>query len=309
MNTPYCMITQCRDYGPDQVRQQIQAHLEQIPDLPQRIRPGDRVLIKPNLIAPKGIEQPTQTHPCIIIETARLLKEYGARPIVGDSPAWGSARQCAQALGLTRPLEHLDVPLITLNQGRLMKIGQPARRVLISKEALEADVVINLPKFKAHQQLTATLAVKNMFGCVVGKQKPYWHYAQGRSLEHFGRFLWDICQIVNPAFTLIDAITAMQGKGPINGNPYPMGLLISSVDPAACERAAVYLLGQPPERFPVISALPPSPLPEQFQWPGWTPEPGIYPDFSIPPQIPLQFSLTRVIKSAIQGIITRTMPQ
>ncbi len=306
---PYTMITQCTEYHEPTVRQAIQDHLEQIPNLSQRIKSGDRVLIKPNFIAPKGLEKPTQTHPSIILSMARLLKEYGAHPLVGDSPAWGSAHQCAKALGLLDPLQKIGVPLITLHRGRLCKIGSSSRRVLMSIDALEADAVMNLPKFKAHQQLTATLAVKNMFGCVVGKQKPYWHYAQGRNLQEFGHFLLDICQKIDPMFTLIDAVVAMQGQGPINGDPYPMGLLISGTDPLACEATCVSLLQQPSELFPILQAaktrfFPTSAAPN-ITWPVIAPGDYDFRDFKMPAMIPLRFTLSRVIKSVVKGLKTQ----
>lgn len=306
---PYVMITRCSDYRTDMVQQTLQDHLEQVPNLSQRLKPGDRILIKPNFIAPKPPNLPTQTHPCIILAMARLLKEYGARPIVGDSPAWGSAHQCARALGLLNPLNKMGIPLITLRRGRICRIGPSSRRVLMSVDALEADAVINLPKFKAHQQLTVTCAVKNMFGCVVGKQKPYWHYAQGHSHLEFSSFLLDICQKINPMFTLIDAVVAMQGQGPINGDPYPMGLVISSTDPLACESVCVNLLRQPPGLFPILQAIESRlrstcPAPE-ITWPGIIPTECDFQDFKMPKQIPIRFSLSRVIKSVVKGAQTK----
>lgn len=306
---PYCMISQCPDYQSPRVRQHLQQHLEKIPNLSQRIKSGDRILLKPNLIAPKGPEKPAQTHPNIILEMARLFKDYGAKPVIGDSPAWGSAQQCGQALGLTEPLKQLDIPLITLKRGRFRRLGHPPHWVYMSIDALEADAVINLPKFKAHQQLTATLAIKNMFGCVVGKQKPFWHYAQGKSLLQFGHFLLDICQAVHPMFTLIDAVVAMQGPGPINGWPYPMGLLISGTDPVTCEQACIHLLKQPPALFPVYNAIRKRNLLhdtiDKIDWPELSPNMLSTPDFQFPKPIALRFSLSRVVKSTLTGMLIR----
>jgi len=42
----------------------------------------------------------------------------------------------------------------------------------ISSAALDADKIINVPKFKSHQQLVATFAVKNMFGVVSARRRP-----------------------------------------------------------------------------------------------------------------------------------------
>lgn len=68
----------------------------------------------------------------------------------------------------------------------------------------EADRIVNLPKFKTHQQLTATFAVKNMFGCVCGKEKAFWHFAKGHSLEEFSRLLIGIYQLLSPCLTIAD---------------------------------------------------------------------------------------------------------
>ena len=58
--------------------------------------------------------------------------------------------------------------------------GDEFDNFLLSKEAMEADVVINLPKLKSHVQLTMSMGVKNLFGCVPGKMKAWWHMEAGK---------------------------------------------------------------------------------------------------------------------------------
>jgi uncharacterized protein (DUF362 family) len=125
-------------------------------------------------------------------------------------------------------------------------------KIGISSIALDADKIINLPKLKTHQQLVATIAVKNMFGCVSGKAKATWHYKKGATFDDFCTMLIDIYKLLNPAITIIDAIVAMEGPGPINGNPKKLGWLIASVDPIAAEIICCDLIGISPGQLPMI---------------------------------------------------------
>ena len=76
------------------------------------IRPGDRVLVKPNCISNVLADRPAQTHPAVIVEVCRQLLDYGARPFVGDSPAWGSLIGNLRILGVLDDLARLGVPVV-----------------------------------------------------------------------------------------------------------------------------------------------------------------------------------------------------
>ncbi len=81
-------LTKCDDYEPVKVQTALLRHFELLSGLPKFIARGDKVLIKPNMIAPKPASCATQTDPVVIIELAKILLDFGAKPIVGDSPAW-----------------------------------------------------------------------------------------------------------------------------------------------------------------------------------------------------------------------------
>jgi uncharacterized protein (DUF362 family) len=307
MHSSTVVLTRCQSYEAPALGAAVDRQLELLGGLESFVKPGNRVLIKPNFIAPKPIACPAQTHPALIIEVARRLKDMGAHPFVGDSPAWGSVDACAEALNLTEPLARLGVPLKQLNCPRACSIGRRKTSVGISSVALDADAIINLPKFKAHQQLTGTFAIKNMFGCVSGKAKPYWHYARGASLEKFSSFLIDICQCIPPAFTLIDGISAMEGAGPIGGSSYALGWIIGGTDPIACELMCAQLIDQDPELFPIIrtarSLQYGCSQTQHIMLKGDDPSQGICSDFRLPELIPLRFSLGRVVKSIVKGLL------
>src|SRR4030042_439692 len=91
---------------------------------------------------------------------------------------------------------------------------------------LEADVVINLPKFKTHSMMLLTLGVKNLFGCIPGPRKALWHLKAGEDRKTFAQILVDVYQVVQPSLTLLDGVVGMGGDGPNRGRPMQMGLVL-----------------------------------------------------------------------------------
>lgn len=309
MNDPTVTLTRCSDYEPPSIAQAIQRHFELLGGLEKFVKRGDSVLLKPNFIAPKPKHYATQTHPAVILETARLLKDFGARPFVGDSPAWADASACVKVLDLDGPLKELGVPVRQLGRPKWCKVGGAGTRVGISSVALDADVIINLPKFKAHQQLGATFAVKNMFGCVAGKQKAIWHLLKGGDTARFCTLLLDIFRFLNPAVTIIDAVMAMDGPGPIRGRTRPLGWLIGGTDPIACETICAGLVDMEPQSLPIIKTATDAGFGcsdrARIHLAGDVPSfpQDVCTDFERPRMIPIRFSLPHVCRSVCKQIL------
>lgn len=300
-------LTKCSDYTPEKVSDALQKHFELSGGLDKFVRPGDSVLLKPNFIAPRSHRHATQTHPVVIIETARLLKDFGAKPFVADSPAWADVFACAKALRLDGPLKEMDVPVKQLDKLKWRRVGAGKTKVGISSVALDADVIINLPKFKSHQQLVATFAVKNMFGCVTGKRKAIWHFRKGGDTDDFCELLIDIYRYLKPALTIIDGVYAMDGPGPIRGRTRPLGYIIGGVDPIACETICAGLVNIEPERIPIIKTAGQIGFgcsnPEKIEIAGDEFPQDVCTDFEMPKMIPIRFSLLHVCKSICKQIM------
>jgi uncharacterized protein (DUF362 family) len=245
-------LTKCNDYEPVNVQTALLRHFDLHGGIGAFIARGDKVLIKPNMIAPKPAGCAVQTDPVVIVELAKILLDFGAKPFVADSPAWANTAACAEALGIIEPLKKLGVPVKQLRRPVKRKLEHSGTKIGISSVALEADKIINLPKLKTHQQLVATIAIKNMFGCVSGKAKAIWHYRKGATFDDFCTMLIDIYKLLSPELTIIDAVVAMEGPGPISGSPKKVGWLIASADPMAAEVICCDLIGLVPERLPLI---------------------------------------------------------
>jgi uncharacterized protein (DUF362 family) len=302
---PIVALTRCTEYKGPFVAEAIARQFALLGGVEQFVKRGDSVLLKPNFIAPRPRHCATQTDPAIIIETAKLLKDFGARPFVGDSPAWGNVHACAKALGLVEPLKELDVPIRQLNKPVKCQIAGVG--VGISSVALDADVIINLPKFKSHQQLVATFAVKNMFGCVSGKWKAYWHFAKGSRAQKFCTLLIEIYKLMKPALTIIDAVTVMDGPGPINGRPRPLGWLIGGIDPMACEIVCSKLINLDYNQLPIVRTAKEMGLgfvnDEVIEIIGDEFPQNVCTDFVLAEPVPIRFSLLHVCKSVCKQMI------
>jgi uncharacterized protein (DUF362 family) len=301
------VLTRCDDYEPGRVTQAIRRQFELLGGLERFIKRGDTVLIKPNFIAPRSHHtSAAQTHPVVILEAARLLKDFGAKPFVADSPAWANTAVCARALELIEPLRRLGVPIKELDLPRKCRLGPGKPRVGLSTVALDADAIINLPKFKAHQQLVATFAVKNMFGCVSGKHKALWHFRKGANPDEFCELLIDTYRYLHPVLTIIDGIVAMEGQGPIRGKSKPLGWLIGGIDPIACERICCRLVDMKPEQVPIIQTARRIGFgcddSNQIEVLGDA-LPAPCPDFVMAQLCPVKFSFTHICRSIAKQIL------
>lgn len=300
-------LTQCTDYSPKQISECLQRQFALLGGIGKFVSRGDSILLKPNFIAPKPRCHATQTDPSIIIEIAKLLKDSGARPFVADSPAWGNVFACVKALRMEKELKRLGVPVKQLNRPKECLIGPKGIKVGISSIALAADAIINLPKFKSHQQMVATFAVKNMFGCVSGKKKAYWHYAKGKNAKRFGEFLIEIFKFLNPAVTIIDGVIAMDGAGPIRGRSRPLGWLIGGVEPISCEIICCKIINLEPEELPIIKAARQMRFgcldAEKINIIGDSLAENICRDFEHAVLIPVRFSLPHVFKSICKQML------
>lgn len=319
MPNPTVILTRCSDYSQAKIAQAIATQFELVGGLEKFVTRGDTVLLKPNFIAPRSRRCATQTDPAVLLETARLLKDFGARPFIGDSPAWGNVFTCIKALKLEEALKKLSVPVKQLDKPRKCRIGMHNTKVGISSIALDADVIINMPKLKTHQQLVATFAVKNMFGCVSGKRKALWHFAKGKSADEFCELLIEIYKFLNPGLTIIDAITVMDGPGPIKGRARPLGYLLGGTEPIALETICCQLVNLKPERIPIIKTARKLQFgcsdPDRITIAGDSLPQSPCTDFELPQLIPIRFSLPHVCKSICKQILllaksaVKTKPQ
>src|SRR5208283_3343852 len=102
------------------------------------------------------------------------------------------------------------------------------------------SAVISAAKLKTHMSTKVTLGMKNMFGLLPDKLKMKYH-AKGIS-----KVVVDINTALKPALTVIDGFVAMEGRGPTNGTPVKMDLIIAGKDVVATDATAARVMGFDP---------------------------------------------------------------
>ena len=274
------------DYERQKLKETLGALLEDLGGLRRVFSSGDRVLLKPNLLSASTPERCVTTHPEVVRAVALFVLEGGGRPFIADSPGLDSFSRVAEKTGMAKVADELGIPLEELDDSTLLPMaeGSVFRKVEVSRQVLEADAIINLPKLKTHAQMTLTLGVKNLFGTVVRQRKAEWHYKTGLDRDVFADLHLDIARSLAPALTILDGIEGMEGRGPGNGRPRTFGLLAASTDPLALDLSVSSLLGVAPESFPLYRAARKRgllPAYEEVRTPPFT-EGFVYPDVDIP---------------------------
>ncbi|MBI4383727.1 MAG: DUF362 domain-containing protein [Nitrospinae bacterium] len=216
---------------------------------------GQKVLIKPNLLRGAKPERCVTTHPTVVEAVCRVLKDSGAGRIdIGDSPAFGSLSYVASQAGYAPLIKKYGVRFVAFSNPVPLETADGVPHLKIAGNIFDYDRVVNLPKFKSHRQMTLTLAIKNLFGCVVGKRKPVLHCLVDNDKVKFGGMLVDIARRVDPCLTVVDGIQAMQGNGPMHGDPYPLGLLSAGRDLTALDRVLADIARVPLARVYALEA-------------------------------------------------------
>jgi uncharacterized protein (DUF362 family) len=302
-------LTRATTYDLEALEAKLEALLAPLGGMAAFVKPGDRVLLKPNLLTGARPTKECVTRPEIAYCVAKMVQAAGGKPFLGDGPAFGSARGVAKANGYLPLTEELDIPIVEFSGKRYATIGEEFNHLLLSKEAMEADVVINLPKVKSHMQLTVTLGVKNLFGCVPGKMKAWWHMEAGKDADRFGDMLVETARSINPDLTILDGIIGHEGNGPSAGEPRDLGILAASTDVFAIDVAMLEILKIDPAIVPISRAAKrlnlchdlstidfPLMQPAELQIDGWK-----LPD----KMMPIDFGAPRVVKSTFKHLYVR----
>ncbi|AFY73419.1 hypothetical protein Syn7502_01326 [Synechococcus sp. PCC 7502] len=298
---PTVSLLSASSYELESLQIALEQLLEPLGGMANIVKAGDRVLLKPNLLTGSRPTKECTTRPEIIYCVAKMVQAVGGKPFLGDSPAFGTAKGVAKANGLIAIAEELNIPIVEFH-GQRYQTESDFQHLRLSKEAMDADVVINLPKVKSHVQLTVTMGVKNLFGCVPGKMKAWWHLEAGKDVGKFARMLVATAEAIAPSLTIMDGIIGHEGNGPSNGEPKYIGMLAASTDVFALDRVVIEVLGVNPELVPTLRVGKYQNL-NQIAIAGTSIQNLQIHDWQLPTTIiPIDFGFPRVVKSTFRHL-------
>ncbi len=254
-------LTKCTTYDEEKVAAALERAIDLLGGIDRYVKPGQRVLLKVNLLRASAPDDAVCTHPAVVKAMVRLVQKAGAHPVIGDSPggpfnaAW--VRAVYRKSGMSQVAEETGAELnqdfsetrLSHPNGRLIK------SLAVGAYVTQADVVISMPKLKTHGFMHLTGATKNLFGVIPGTVKMGYH-SRLPEREQFGEMLIDILTLIRPALSVMDGIVGMAGAGPAAGDPFAVGALLVSSDAVALDVVAATLVGMNVEAiYPLRAAI------------------------------------------------------
>lgn len=245
---PTVQIRPCADYDRRAVSRAVRECLEAFPATCALLQRGARVVLKPNIINPRPPETAVCTHPAVVRAVAEVCCEAGCRVVVADEPGYAlaaSAQRLFDACGIGPACEGLPVEFDLLKHGGYRRVAPPrplrVTETLVATAALDADVLINLPKCKTHQLSLFTGAVKNMFGVIAPRERVRIHtFGTFRAVSEALADCYSACV---PRVSITDAVVGMEGKGPSHGSPREVGLILAAEDGVALDAVTEHVVG------------------------------------------------------------------
>jgi uncharacterized protein (DUF362 family) len=217
---------------------------------------GKVIVLKPNLVDYLPGDA-INTHPTLVLAAVECFRRLGAKTVVvAEGPGHQRDTQLVLAQsGYDWRLREERIRFVDLNRDELIRRRLRAsytgmRDLWLPRTVLEADCLVSMPKIKAHHWSGVTLSMKNMFGVVPGAR-----YGWPKNILHWKGIqesILDICATVPVHFVIADGIVAMEGNGPLNGNPRNLGKIVLADDPVAGDATCARLMGFAPERVVYI---------------------------------------------------------
>jgi len=211
------------------------------------IKPGNKVVIKPNMSYPHKPESTTNTHPEIVGELVAMSWEAGASRIrVLDHP-YAQNERCIQSIkqacevfdkGIVRALTKFDF----YKPAQIPK-GLTLKKTDVMQDVLEADVLIATPVAKSHFATGVSLSMKGMMGLI-------WDRIIMHRDHDLDSAIVDLCSLLRPQLVVIDATRVLSDNGPNGpGKVIRMDTIIASKDMVAADAQTIQMCEWYGKRF------------------------------------------------------------
>jgi uncharacterized protein (DUF362 family) len=222
--------------------------VEELGGMSQFVKKGQTVLLKPNIGWDRLPEQAANTNPEEVAEVAKMCLEAGAKWVRVLDRTCNQPRRCYKRSGIEEAVKAVGGEVRHIIDSRFEDVQIPQGELVKTwpfyKDALDADVFINMPIAKHHNVSGVTLGFKNIMGVLGGDR--------GNLHTHFMTKIVDINQAVKPSLTIVDAYRILLRNGPSGGNladTEEKKMVIAGTDRVAVDAYSVRLFGIEPDRM------------------------------------------------------------
>lgn len=219
--------------------------IEKLGGIQSYVKKGDKVLIKVNISGGNPGIPGSYTSIEVVDELVKMIRDAGAFPTIVDSDMiWTKFDPVAEAEGWKSYAKNSNIPLVNLAETDLVRFnfGEDSSIgiVPVSKEIVEADVIVSVPTMKTHLLTTVTMGMKNMYGCFPEENKAKFHRFGIESV------IFGVNKAFTPNLTLVDGTIGGEAFGPLSSKPANFETIVASNDVVAADAVACQLMGYEP---------------------------------------------------------------
>lgn len=250
-------VVRCKTYDVETVKPALEEALNAVNAL-DFVKPGMKIIIKPNLVSFKKPDAAATTHPALLEALVEMLLARGADVTIGDSPGGPHSLPLLNRVYAATGMDRLEKLGAKLNRNMNEKTvdfpeGKVLKNFTYTEYLDEADAIIDFCKLKSHGMLGMSAAVKNLFGTIPGLKKPEVHYKFQNDAE-FADMLVDLNEYFKPRLAICDAVVGMEGNGPTAGTPRQIGAIIASKSTYYADVVGAELIGMNIDGLPTLQA-------------------------------------------------------
>ena len=240
MNKQQVSLVKCKSYDTARVEDAVKRAVDLLGGIERFVKPGEKVLLKPNLLTDAEPDKGITTHPEVLRAVIRLVRPITKNIFCGDAPSvWGEKRdvdRVYEKTGIKKVCNEEGAELVYFTDP-VLKNGYP-----LTGWVFKCDRFINIPKFKTHGLTVLTAGIKNLFGLMIGMSKMKAHRDNPKPAD-LSKVLVDIYEIKKPDLNILDGVVAMEGQGPGSaGTLRNMDLIASSPDALCLDMALSSLM-------------------------------------------------------------------
>jgi uncharacterized protein (DUF362 family) len=213
------------------------------------VKPGNRVVLKPNMSFANRPEDGSNTHPDVVAAVANLCAAAGAKKIIILDYTLADAQLCKEKSGVEAACKNIPKTVIfTPNEQKFFKEvpipnGKELKKTEVAQVLLDSDVIIGLPTAKSHSATGVSLTMKGWMGVVWDRR--YFH----KSIN-CNQGVADLASIIKPHLVIMDAMYALTSNGPGGpGKVDQLDTIVGGTDQVAVDSYTVGLTSWYGKRF------------------------------------------------------------
>jgi len=217
------------------------------------VKPGETVMIKPNVAFQSPPILGATTHPDLVKRMVELCFEAGAgRVIVTDNPI-NDAASCFTITGIRQAAEKAGAEVIIPREGLFSNISLKGAELIrnwpvYNKPVNQADKLIGITPLKDHHRSGASMTMKNWYGLLGGRRNIF-H-------QNINTIIAELSMLVKPTLVVLDGTKVMMTNGPTGGSLSDLrngNTLIAGCDMVAVDAFGAGLLDLKPSDLPYLA--------------------------------------------------------